>query len=446
MRGLRSTLVLFVVLVGLVAYIWFVERKREPASDEGPAKTKVFSVEADKIASIEVKASAGERTALARRDGKWSITSPETLEADEAEVSGLTTNLATLEVQRVVAEQANDLSQFGLAEPKVEVSFKLEGDATTRRLLLGDKTATGGDMYAKTADQPRVFLVAGYLDTTFDRKTFDLRDKKVLRFDRDKVDAMEIASAQAPAPARFAKTNDSWRLAAPLDARADFGAIEGLIGRLASGQMKSIVAAAPADLKEYGLDAPDATVALIAGSARTAISFGAKTPDGSGVYAKDASRPMVFTVEPFLVEDLKKPPSEFRPKDLFEFRSFSGNRFEIARGGATLVFEKQKGKDASAPETWAQTQPAKAIEEAKILDALSKMSNLRAQSFVDALPAGSAQAAVVTTRHGDGKKEDRVTFFLSGTEVYATRPGEPGAASVAKTDYDDAIKAIDAIK
>jgi hypothetical protein len=289
-----------------------------------------------------------------------------------------------------------------------------------------------------------VFLVSGFLDTTFDRKTFDLRDKRVLRFDRDKVDAIEIASARSSA--RFAKRDDSWRLTAPLDAKADFGAVEGLIGRLGSGQMKSIVAVAPEDLKEYGLHEPDVTVTLGAGSARTAISFGAKTTDGAGVYARDVSRPMVFTVEPFLAEDLKKPAAEFRPKDLFEFRSFSGSRFEITRGGATLVFEKQKGKDATTPDKWAQTQPAKPVEESTILDALSKASNLRALSFVDALPAGATQAALVSARYGDGKKEDRVTFFVSADEVFATRPGEPGAAKVLKSDYEDAIKAIDAIK
>jgi hypothetical protein len=45
-RG-RSTLILFLVLVALGAYIFFVERKREPATEGGAeAKQKVFSVEA----------------------------------------------------------------------------------------------------------------------------------------------------------------------------------------------------------------------------------------------------------------------------------------------------------------------------------------------------------------------------------------------------------------
>jgi hypothetical protein len=35
---------------------------------------------------------------------------------------------------------------------------------------------------------------------------------------------------------------------------------------------------------------------------------------------------------------------------------------------------------------------------------------------------------------------------VKGDNVHASRPGEPGAAKVSKTDYDSAIKALDALK
>mgnify|MGYP006176692981 CR=1 FL=1 len=38
-------------------------------------------------------------------------------------------------------------------------------------------------MYAKTADSPKVFLVYGYLESSFNRTPFDLRDKKILTFE-----------------------------------------------------------------------------------------------------------------------------------------------------------------------------------------------------------------------------------------------------------------------
>jgi hypothetical protein len=444
-RG-RSTLVLLIVLVALGAYIFFVERKREPAADgDAEPRKKVFSVEASKIEELQVKASAGDQTTLKEEGERWRLVSPVAAEADQGEVSGLTSNLASLEQQRVVEEKAADLKPYGLDAPRIAVGFRASGDKTTKRLLLGSKTPTGGDMYAKLEDAAPVFLVSGFLDSTFDRSTFDLRDKAVLKIERDKVDGLELETASPAGALRLAKTQDAWSLAAPVQARADFGAVEGLLGRVATARMKAIVEPEATDLKKYGLDAPAYTLGLSAGSARASFLVGSQTPDGQ-YYAKDASRPMVFTVDSILVDDLKKPAADYRMKDLFEFRTFTGTRLELTRDGTSLVFEKQKGKEKDAPEKWSQVQPKKEIEEGKILDFLSRLTNLRADTFVDALPAGATQAATVKAVSSENKKEDAVTFLKAGEDVYATRPGEPGAAKVSATEFTEAIKLLDGLK
>jgi len=442
-RG-RSTLVLFLVLVALGAYIFFVERKREPATEgEAEVKKKVFSIEAGKFEELQLTASGGDQTTLTKQGERWKIVSPVAAEADEGEVSGITSNLASLEQQRVIDEKAADLKPYGLDTPRIRVGFRAAGDKAVKRLLLGSKTPTGGDMYAKLEDGPAVFLVSGFLDSTFDRSTFDLRDKAVLKIDRDKVDGIELQSSSETI--RFAKAQDAWSLAAPVQARADFGAVEGLLGRVATARMKAIVEPEATDLKKYGLDQPAYTLGLSAGSARSALLVGGPAPDGQ-FYAKDASRPVVFAIDAVLVDDLKKAPADYRMKDLFEFRTFTGSRLEFTRDGTTSIFEKQKGKDKDAPEKWALAQPKKDVEEAKILDFLSRLTNLRADTFVDALPAGAAQAAAVKALSSEGKKEDTVTFFKAGEDVYAARPGEPGAAKVTASEYNDAIKLLDALK
>ena len=43
----------------------------------------------------------------------------------------------------------------------------------------------------------------------------------------------------------------------------------------------------------------------------------------------------------------------------------------------------------------------------------------------------------------DGKKEDRVTFGKSGDNVYAARPGEPGAGKIDAADFNDVISKLD---
>ena len=90
----------------------------------------------------------------------------------------------------MIDENPADLKEYGLAEPRVEVAFKAGGQE--HRLQIGQKTPPGSDLYAKLADQKKVFLIPSFLDSTFNRSTFDLRDKAVLKLDREKVDALEV--------------------------------------------------------------------------------------------------------------------------------------------------------------------------------------------------------------------------------------------------------------
>ncbi len=117
------------------------------------------------------------------------------------------------------------------------MTFKAAGQEQT--LQIGQKTPPGSDYYAKRGNEKKVFLIASYLDSTFNRKTFDLRDKTAIRVDRDKLDAVEIVTPERTV--RFAKANGEWQITAPTPGRADFSAVEGLVGRVAGLQMKSIV-------------------------------------------------------------------------------------------------------------------------------------------------------------------------------------------------------------
>ncbi len=132
MRGFKSLIVLSMVLAGLAAYVYFVESKKpeESAATAGP---KVFAaVKTEAVEEITVKSAGGDRTTLKKAGGTWQITAPVTAPADEAEVSGIVTTLAAVDVVRTVEENATDLAQFGLAEPRVEIEFKdgrRQGDA-----------------------------------------------------------------------------------------------------------------------------------------------------------------------------------------------------------------------------------------------------------------------------------------------------------------------------
>lgn len=441
MRGIRFLILLAIAIpIGWYAY----HDSKKGLIDDSPKHDKVFAVEADKIDELQVKSESGDRTTLRKKGTDWEIVQPAALATDQATVSGIASNLASAEIQRVVEENPADLKEFALAEPRVEVTFKSAGQNHT--LQIGGKTPTGTDVYAKLGDQKKVFLIPSFLDSTFNRTTFDLRDKTVLKIDREKVDAIEVTTPEHHAV--VAKVNGEWQLKEPAAGRAEFSAVDGLVSRVSSLQMKSEVAPDAPDLKKYGLEKPAATVRIGSGSSQATLAVSA-AQEGT-VYAKDLSRPAVFTIEPSLLDDLKKDPAEYRQKDLFDARSFNTTRLEIVRNGQTVAFEKAKvkDKDGKEEEKWRQVAPApRDVDAAKMESLIATATGARATGFVDSsAKTGLDKPELTIAFKYDEGKDERVAFARAGDAAYASRGGSPGAAKVDASVIDGIVKALEDLK
>ena len=147
MRGLRSTLALLVVAIGLGIYI-YIDADRAPAGTADALET-VFDFESDDVSRISVLAENGDETVIEKAADRWGLVAPFEGNVDVPAVVGLASSIADLEMQRVVAEpeDAVDLSAFGLTTPRITVGVAATTGADSR-LLLGERTPTGGDVYA----------------------------------------------------------------------------------------------------------------------------------------------------------------------------------------------------------------------------------------------------------------------------------------------------------
>jgi hypothetical protein len=446
-RG-RSTLILLVLALGLGGYLYFVESKREVGNEN--AKTKVFAADSAKINQLQVKSAGGEVTGLKKgADDTWTIVQPVEARADRNSVSDIVTNLANLEEEREVDANASDLKTYGLAEPRIDVTFHVEGEKEPKRILLGDKTPAGTGLYAKLPTSNRVFLVGNSLDATLNKSTFDLRDKTALAFEEGKVDSLELASATQTI--RLEKTGEDWKLVKPVQAPADFVSVNGLLGQLQSAQMTALKDKPEdlKDLKQYGLDRPQVVATIGMGSATAKFELGNEA-DPSSVWARDPSKAAVFSVNNGVAMELKKKVDDLRRKDVFEFRPYNTTRFEITRGTSTRAFERVKGTGENAVDTWKQVVPAdKPVDSSNFEGVLLDLSNLRAESFVERAGAATghnAPAAIIVVKFDDGKKEERVTIGTAGSSVFAARADQPGALKLEAGKYEDAIKKLDGIQ
>ena len=439
MRGAWSTLALVAVAAGLGAYIYFVDSKKSDAD----VKEKVFAVAADAVEELRI-VSKGDTSVLKKTDGTWKLVEPLATDADGSQVSSLVDSLTSLELNRQVDPKATDLAQYGLASPKADITFTAKG-GVKGRVRLGDQTPTGTDLYAVKDDDSRVFLVSTFAETNLVRSAFDLRDKRVLRFERDKVDGLEIATPGG----RFAltRTDSEWRLAAPATARGDYGAIEGLLTRLSTTMMSGIEATDASVLAKYGLDTPVTTVVVKAGSASATLAVGTSA-DGKA-FARDLARAMVFTIDAAFATELQKGAGEYRKKELFDLRAFSAQQIVLTRGTDTITFQKKTGTGENAADTWTASGPAGAaareVKAGLMEEAVTKLAGLRAATFVPSVPAaGTTPVMKVSTQFDDNKKED-VSFARAGADVFAVRPDESGAARLDAAAVEDTLKAFDVV-
>jgi hypothetical protein len=294
-------------------------------------------------------------------------------------------------------------------------------------------------------DDKKVVLIAEYQQASLNKSTFDLRDKSLVKFERDKVDGLDVTVDGKTT--EMAKSNGDWRLVKPIAARADLSAVEGLVGKVEGAQMKSVVTAEPepADLKKYGLDKPAVTVDVRLGTGRASLMIGGKAPDGS-TYARTNAKPDVYTIDSALADDLKKPADDYRRRDLFEFRAFTATRVDITRNGQTVSFERVKSDQKDQPDKWRRLAPtAGEPDRQKVQDFLAGLADIRATSFVDAKTKTGldSPAMTVVAKYDDGKKEEKVTFGKNGSDVYAARTDDPGAAKIEPEKFDEAVKALD---
>ena len=83
-------------------------------------------------------------------------------------------------------------------------------------------------------------------------------------------------------------------------------------------------------------------------------------------------------------------------------------------------------------------------------DLLSKLSGLRAESFVASRrEAGLGPEQVVATvraQFGDDDSAEQVVVWRSGEDTFAVPGDEPGAAPIDSQAFDDALAALEAVR
>ena len=452
-----KTGVAVLVLAGLFAFYWFVERKTEPKQEGEREKVTVLAVDKTKAKQISL-VSGATTIRLVKKGEAWKLVSPFAAPADETAVDSMLASLEKLEADEVVVEQTSDLAQYGLERPSRTVAALVEGQKKPLRVEFGAKAPDGSSVYAKTPASTKVYLIPSWTESSFDKQPFDLRDRDLLHVKRDDVRQLEVAGPDGGYALARTDSGD-WAFTKPVTTRAGRWSVDGLLGTIENLRMESVAAEGTIDAREaarFGLAKPARTVSLVLKDGATRrLEIGKSfieppataapestpagdTPQPTKYYARRAGGDLVAVVPATLVGELAKGMGELRAKRLLEVATYEVEAVQVVVGGQKKTYAKTttKGDDGFDKTQWKRSAPeAQDLETTKLEDALFK-TGVEVTEFIDQPRELAAYGLDVPALE--------VTVKAKGESWIAV--GKKDGAFFARRNNDTAVLKLDPVK
>lgn len=357
-------------------YVHVVNRSLAESLGLGLAELRsesIITIPVFEVRSLGVQ-TATVKTRLRRDATRWMFETPILARANKSEVELAVNALINLRAHRFFEPRDPALERAGLAQPALRVT--LEGNSRRETLLIGSAAppppAAAGEpgtehYFARLEDKDAVFSTA--IPTALLEKLRgaqeELRERRVLDFERRNVSSITLASPGAPelslqrleAAAAGSPAPDAWQVVAraadgqaPAPRPADREIVEQLLQKLEALAARRFVSDAPsaADLEGFGFNRPERQVSL-AFAARPAeptaptgatLLIGTTPERRDAAFARVGHAPYVYEVSPEILRDT--------PVDLLHYRERILRKLPEG-GGARLVGLRLARADGAEP-------------------------------------------------------------------------------------------------
>ena len=428
-KGLLIAVVLLAVLGGLIFWSNKKQAAAPPTKAANDTTTKLLTLADDQFQEIRIKKLTGEVLDLKRDNGKWRMVEPKPLAADQDAVASIVSTLAGLTADKTIDQNAADLQAYGLNIPTLDITITKK-DGKTAQVLIGDSTPTNSGAYAKLPGDARVFTIATYVKTGLDKSPNDLRDKRLLTFDSDKLTRVQL-TAKGPAVEFGKNGQNEWQIVKPRALRADSSQVEGLIGKLRDAKMDATIS--DEDAKKAAADfASGAKVAVaIVSDAAGDQTLELRKDKDKTYYVKSSVVEGIYKLPADAGDAMDKGMDDFRARKLFDFGFSDPSKVELK--GATYTKTGDK---------W--MAGAKNMDNATVQNLIDKLRDLAATKFPDKGAGDPVFEASVTSN--SGKRVEKVTVRKQETQYFAQREGEPSIYELDGKAVEDLQKAASGVK
>ena len=363
-----------------------------------------------------------------KREGTWLVTHPIEAKADPQEIENLLSELRLLQVSTFEADQAAantaaQLEKTGLKTPRIQL--ELTDENNTYALDIGSEVPPGngtpGDVYVKSVHQHAIYTVSDAIYRLLDTSVFDLRDKRIIDFQRTDTIRITISirTKQGQETTVCTKTYDNtWELQTPTGkVKADAKAVDDLIFGVDSLKAAAFVDAPAENLTSYGLASPSIEVTFTQpGQEKPAVlHIGDATKDGT-VYVKAEQSDQVARVERGLIDKIALGAAWLRDKQVLNFHIDDAIRLTLP-GEESLTCQR-------LGTNWRLTSPVKEdANNAEVNAIIYELDDLMTDTFVRNEPT------LTDAVTGFSAPQLQITVELRNQKVYTLQVGNQTEAS-----------------
>ena len=420
----KVTVVLLFLNVVLFFYIYRWE-KVEPIDKNG---RRVYGPEVAAIDSLTRTVRNGSTVKLERRGETWWLTQPYDWPANPNASRRLINELQFLEHETSfavadLAKSGQTLTDYGLDQPAVTLSFTSSGKSYTTRI--GDDTKIGNRLYLLSPDGARIHVVGRSLADTVGLPLAELRSDSIFTVPVFEVRSLNVQTA-APANLKVRLRRDAaarWVFDAPILARASKKGVEETITALNTLNARKFLEPRDTDLDRAGLISPALRVTLEGNARRETLLLGNTTAEGE-YFAKIEDKAVVFTVAlpPPLLKVLRVAQEELRDPHLLDFEPAAVTALGVAAPGQPAL-NLQRLEAAAGEPGWqavvrvsGQAPLTTAADTGLVTELLQKLQFLSAQVVTKDLPnkfLSDAPSAADLEKWGFNRPEREITLALN---------------------------------
>jgi hypothetical protein len=295
----------FSIVLAALAALYVISEQTAAKKEQKTELPLTADFDASRAAAITITAPGKPPVILKKHGEAWELTAgAATFGADTAAVTSLLAQIGKLKSATVASRNPKNFGSFDVSDEKA-VAVKIEDAAqkVTTHVLVGKNGPDIFSTYVRAKDAAAVYLVPGIFRNIADRELKDWRDKKIWKFEGNRVTRYSVAGDRKLQLEKDAA--GSWQ--AGCDGKA-FAAVQSVAAK-AIQNFASLQAAdfSEGAVKEAKLDKPLRTITAVLDNGTREVLFVGADKNAFQQFVKTESRQQVFIVEKSALESSAPP-------------------------------------------------------------------------------------------------------------------------------------------